>query len=164
MLRKSPMLTWEQGEGHWVDAVLLGGAGALGVGDVHLELHRLLENRRTGRGLVLRPETGLGDDAVAKTRDLKETGSVSRWMIQVDEQILLQHPLAHKQSSFHLSVLFRATDRAVAVVCGQWGRNYSLRERRGRCQPWWSWVVCLWSRWRSALLSPGWWSFQTTTS
>lgn len=59
------MFTWEQGEGDWVDAVLLGGAGALSVGDVHLELHRLLENRRTSCGLVLSPEAGLRDDAVA---------------------------------------------------------------------------------------------------
>lgn len=67
----SAAFTGEQGEGDGVDAVLLGGAGALGVGDVHLELHRLLENRRTGCGLVLRSETGLRDDAVAQTGDLR---------------------------------------------------------------------------------------------
>ena len=63
--------TWEQGEGDRVDAVILGGAGALGVGDVHLEFHRFLENRRTSCGLVLRPEAGLRDDAVAQAGDLR---------------------------------------------------------------------------------------------
>lgn len=38
------------------------------------------------------------------------------------------------------------------------------RERPGRCQPWWSWGVCLGSERRSAPPSPDWWSFQTRTS
>lgn len=48
-------------------------AGALGVGDVHLEFDRLLEDSGSGRGLVLCSETGLGYDAVAQTGNLSET-------------------------------------------------------------------------------------------
>lgn len=44
-------------------------------------------------------------------------------------------------------------------------RNRGLRRgRRGLCLPWWSSEVCLWSQWRSAPPSPGWWSSRTTTS
>lgn len=50
-------------------------AGALGVGDVHLEFDRLLEDSGTGRGLVLCSEAGLGHDAVAQTGNLSETDS-----------------------------------------------------------------------------------------
>lgn len=53
--------------------MVLGGAGALGVGDVHLEFDGLLEDGGSGRGLVLCPETGLGHDAVAQTGNLPET-------------------------------------------------------------------------------------------
>lgn len=79
--------TWEQGEGDRIYAVLLCGAGALGVGDVHLELHRLLENRRTSCGLVLCPETGLRDDAVAQTGNLgRETVGEGRRVRLLKEQ------------------------------------------------------------------------------
>lgn len=53
--------------------MVLGGAGALGVGDVHLEFDGLLEDGGSGRGLVLCPETGLRHDAVAQTGNLPET-------------------------------------------------------------------------------------------
>lgn len=71
-LSAQEVFTWQQGEGDGVDAVLLGGTGALAVGDVHLELDRLLEDRWTGCGLVFCTETGLRDDAVAQTGDLGE--------------------------------------------------------------------------------------------
>lgn len=62
--------TWQQGEGDWVDAILLGGAGALCVGDIHLKLDGLLENCGSSCWLVLCPETCLRDDAVAQTGNL----------------------------------------------------------------------------------------------
>lgn len=64
------VLTWEQGEGDGVDAVLLGGGRALRVGDIHLEFDRLLENRRARRGFVFRSETRLRDHAVAQAGNL----------------------------------------------------------------------------------------------
>lgn len=53
--------------------MVLSCAGALGVGDVHLEFDRLLEDGGSGCGFVLCPETGLGHDAVAQTGNLSET-------------------------------------------------------------------------------------------
>lgn len=64
------ILTWEQGEGNRVDAVLLGGSCALRVGDIHLEFDWFLEDCRARCGLVLRSETGLRDHTVAQTGDL----------------------------------------------------------------------------------------------
>lgn len=75
------VLTWEQGEGHRVDAVLLGCGCALCVGDIHLKFDWLLEDCRARCGLVLCSKTGLRDHTVAQTRDLEgkeKTKSVNR--------------------------------------------------------------------------------------
>lgn len=64
------VLTWEQGEGDRVDAILLGGGCALRVGDIHLEFDWLLEDCRARCGLVLCSETGLRDHTVAQAGDL----------------------------------------------------------------------------------------------
>ncbi len=66
------MVTWEQSEGDWIDAVLLGGRGALGVRDVNLELNRLLEDGGAGGGFVLGPKTRLRDDAVTEAGYLRQ--------------------------------------------------------------------------------------------
>lgn len=68
--RANSVLTWEQGEGDRVDAILLGGSCALRVGDIHLEFDRLLEDCRARCGLVLCSETCLRDHAVAQAGDL----------------------------------------------------------------------------------------------
>lgn len=65
-------LTWEQGEGHRIDAVLLGGGCALCVCDIHLEFDWLLEDCGARCGLVLGSETGLWDHTVAQAGDLGE--------------------------------------------------------------------------------------------
>ena len=70
-------LTGQERERDGVDAVLLLRRPALGVGDVHLELDRLLEHGRAPRRLVLSPEARLGDDAVAEAGDLRAAGGVS---------------------------------------------------------------------------------------
>lgn len=59
--------------------MVLGGACALSVGDVHLEFDGLLEDGGSSRGLVLCPEAGLGHDAVAQTGNLPETDR-ERWV------------------------------------------------------------------------------------
>lgn len=66
------VFTWEQSKGDWIDAILLGGHGALGVRDVNLKLNRLLEDGGTGCGFVLGPKTRLRDDAVTEAGYLRE--------------------------------------------------------------------------------------------
>ncbi len=66
------MVTWEQCERDRVDAVLLGGSRAFGVGDVHLELHWFLEHGGAGRGFVFCPETRLRHHTVAEAGNLRE--------------------------------------------------------------------------------------------
>lgn len=83
--RPVAVVTWEQREGDGVDAVLLLGGGALGVGDVHLELDGLLEDGGPGRGLVFRPEAGLGDHTVTEAGNL-----------QADKDTLTTTPNCHK--------------------------------------------------------------------
>ena len=89
------VVTWEQREGDGVDAVLLLSGGALGVGDVHLELDGLLEDGGPGRGLVLRPEAGLGDHAVTEAGDLRSDKAAGlqvlyKWDKQLLQDMLLQ--------------------------------------------------------------------------
>lgn len=71
IMKLAGLVTWEQGKGDRVDAVLLGSRAALCVSDVHLELHRLLEDGGTCCRLVLCPKTCLGDHTVTETGDLK---------------------------------------------------------------------------------------------
>lgn len=73
-------LAWYEGERHAVDSRLppalpLGPLPvpfplALWEGNVHLELDGLLEDGGAAGGLVLGPEAGLGEDAVAERRNL----------------------------------------------------------------------------------------------
>ncbi len=66
------MVTWEQCESDGVDAILLGGSRAFGVGDVHLELHWFLEHGGAGRGFVFCPETRLRHHTVTEAGNLRE--------------------------------------------------------------------------------------------
>lgn len=66
------VVTWEQSKGDWIDAVLLGGRGALGVRDVYLELNRLLEDGGARCRFVLGPKTRLRDDAVTEAGNLRK--------------------------------------------------------------------------------------------
>lgn len=66
------VVTWEQSEGDWIDAVLLGGRSALGVRDVDLELNRLLEDGGASGGFILSPKTCLRDDAVTEAGYLRK--------------------------------------------------------------------------------------------
>lgn len=72
LVLQAVVFTGQQSEGDGVDAAVLGSSCALTVGYIHLKLDRLLENRRPGCGLVLGPETGLRDDAVAETGNLQK--------------------------------------------------------------------------------------------
>lgn len=120
--------TWQQGEGDGVDAVVLGGAGALGVGDVHLEFHRFLENRGTGCGLVLRPEAGLRDDAVAQTGDLRGSRLwVSR---NTDKQLLHHERWQHGRE--------RKRQEQTETVCWMFyiWTHHSVVQRQRRAQRW----------------------------
>lgn len=83
------VVTWEQSEGDWIDAVLLGGRGALGVRDVNLELNRLLEDGGAGGGFVLSPKTRLRDDAVTEAGYLrKEDRFTVRYLKAIMRNIL----------------------------------------------------------------------------
>lgn len=63
--------------------MVLSCAGALSVGDVHLEFDRFLEDGRPSCGLVLCSETGLGHDTVAQTGNLLEMDR--EWCVSTGE-------------------------------------------------------------------------------